>query len=729
MSLNFYPIIKKEPMHSGYEVKINGNAVELDTARVSACHYNRRWPGHQREIKQSELINFISLATDEPLEFEITPEKPFENAVIRPHSLGIEPTVTEDGKIRFTLLHPAYFVVEPYGRHDALHIFADPMPTYNISLDDPHILYYGAGEHDVGQIELHSGDTLFLDEGAVVYACVTARDEKNIKILGRGILDNSKNKEKILFEVEGDGDMDAGNAVRQHTIQLEYCDNVLIDGITVRDSLVYNIRPIGCRELTVKNVKIIGCWRYNSDGIDMHNCENVLIENCFIRTFDDAICVKGFDFYGADDVESATREATYHGGEVYDTFKNVLVKKCVLWNDWGKCLEIGAETKAEEICNIFFEDCDCIHTYSAPIDCMNVDYADVHDIAWRNIRVELDEKIPTPQIQSSDEAPYDNTYTGYVPKVIYIKVKYHPEYSVGGDRRGKNRDISVENIQVFGDVKPTFKFYGHSEKADCRNILIRNVYLNGKLLTDPSEYDMQIGDFCENIRYEAIEDNKDFFNNTVSSKGQMQNGDILTYECKKNAALRVLFVGNSITLHSVRPEIGWHRLCGMAASAPEKDYVHRTVAALEEKYGSVSYMIAQIAEWERDYDTYSLSENFAAVHDFNADLVIIRVGENTRKDTDELLRRNYREEFAKMICFFRGNAQKTVVTSLFWSRAVLDDIIKAAAEENGCILVNIGHLGASDENKAIGEYEHSGVASHPNDRGMQAIADAIVNAL
>ena len=81
---------------------------------------------------------------------------------------------------------------------------------------------------------------------------------------------------------------------------MNYCKDIEIDGITIRDSLVYNIRPIACENLTIKNIKIIGNWRYNSDGIDMHNCENVVIDNCFIRTFDDSICIKGFDPYGND---------------------------------------------------------------------------------------------------------------------------------------------------------------------------------------------------------------------------------------------------------------------------------------------------------------------------------------------------------------------------------------------------------------------------------------------
>ncbi len=503
MAISIYPVQCNDIFCDDYKVKINGKNVELNTARVSAIPFNRRWPGHQRQIEQTEAISFLSFAADEPVTFEITPREKFERVKIRPASLGLQPEITSTGEIRFTLTKPAYFTVEPYGRQRALHIFADPMPRYNVNSDDEKIIYYGAGIHDVGQIELHEGETLFIDEGAVVYACVTARDVNDIKILGRGILDNSRNKENILFEVNTENNLvDVGNATRQHTIELQYCNNVLIDGITVRDSLVYNIRPIGCRNLQIKNIKIIGCWRYNSDGIDMHNCENVLIENCFIRTFDDAICVKGFDFYyGVEDMEKATHEATYHKGGIYDKFSHVRVRGCVIWNDWGKSFEIGAETKAEEIYDVVFEDCDVIHTMSTVLDCMNVDYADVHDITWRNIRIELDETVPKPKIQLSDSDTYVAGNECYTPNIITTEVVYHPEYSEGGARRGRNRELLFENIHIVGSLKPRFYICGYSENADCKSITIKDIYLNGKKLISPNEYELIIGQFCANIKY------------------------------------------------------------------------------------------------------------------------------------------------------------------------------------------------------------------------------------
>ncbi|MBP3580163.1 MAG: hypothetical protein J6K12_02825 [Clostridia bacterium] len=500
MSFKIYPITETELNYDGYEIKVNGVKVQPDTARVSAMPFNRRWPGHQRSADQTELINFLSLETDEALTFEIKPKESFENVIIRPLSLGIEPEITDDGRIIFTMEKASYFTVEPYGRHNALHIFADPVCDYDICKDDENVLYFGKGEHDVGMIHLKSNQTLFIDEGAVVYACVRAVDADNIKILGRGILDNSRNKAQILYEENAENNTVAiNNAVRLHTVQLEYCNNIKIEGITMRDSLVYNIRPVGCKDVDISNVKIIGCWRYNSDGIDMHNCINVNIDNCFIRTFDDSICIKGFDCYYAEDVEKAVREAMYRNGKSYDIFKNVSIKNCVIWNDWGKCLEIGAETRAEEIYDIEFDSCDVIHVTGSALDCMNVDYADVHDVVYRNINVEYDDVIPTPLIQNSNAHKYENVNLNFSPNLIEVDVSFHPEYSAGGERRGKNRNILFENIRLFGRHQPKLSFTGYSSENCVSDITVKELYLNNVLMKE-QELKIHKNEFCKNLK-------------------------------------------------------------------------------------------------------------------------------------------------------------------------------------------------------------------------------------
>ena len=50
--------------------------------------------------------------------------------------------------------------------------------------------------------------------------------------------------------------------------------------------------------MTIANVKLVGLWRYNADGIDVCNSQDVVVSDCFVRAFDDALVIKGLKFGG-----------------------------------------------------------------------------------------------------------------------------------------------------------------------------------------------------------------------------------------------------------------------------------------------------------------------------------------------------------------------------------------------------------------------------------------------
>ncbi|MBQ1955366.1 MAG: hypothetical protein II350_06460 [Clostridia bacterium] len=500
-AVRVYKFSPDEPENNELELWADGERVPLYGARVSKYPINRRWPGYQRSKDQTEIAPFALLGAVGEFDVTVKTTGEIKSVAVKPASRGVT-AQWENGVINFKLPGAGFYTVEINDHHRALHVFVDEGVDIAPAPCGEDVLYYGPGYHDVGYIELKENQTLYIDEGAVVFARVFARDANGIKILGRGILDGSRNVEKILRPVgekelaERNKGFAVSNAERTHTIQIEFCDNVIIDGITIRDSLVYNIRPVGCRNFTVKNVKIIGNWRYNSDGIDMHNCEDVLISNCFIRTYDDSICVKGFDYtQNLDDME--------HNGVMYDVFKNVLVEKCVIWCDWGRALEIGAETKAREICDIVFRDCDIIRDVGGvACDVQNVDYADVHHVTFEDIRVEYDSVCQPPIIQHTEEDSFDDKTEGeYMPDLMGVHVIYIEEYSGNSTKRGKNRFIKFKNIRVTAPRMPSSHFNGYDTDSGCEDISVEGLWLNGERITEKADAKLFKNDFCKEISF------------------------------------------------------------------------------------------------------------------------------------------------------------------------------------------------------------------------------------
>jgi len=171
-----------------YTVTVNGKAVPVLTCRVSAEPING-WSSQPRLLTRSELASLVSFDWEAPAEVCITVLHPFTEAVLRPRSRGI-PLCRTGNTVRFTLHQPGNFSFEVDGRRCNLHLFANPKAVY--PFDKTACTYYFApGEHVAGRIVLKSGESIFIDEGAVVYGSVWAMDAENIGIYGRGILDYS----------------------------------------------------------------------------------------------------------------------------------------------------------------------------------------------------------------------------------------------------------------------------------------------------------------------------------------------------------------------------------------------------------------------------------------------------------------------------------------------------------------------------------------------------------
>lgn len=213
----------------------------------------------------------------------------------------------------------------------------------------------------------------------------------------------------------------------------------------------------------------------------------------------------------------------------------------------------------------------------------------------------------------------------------------------------------------------------------------------------------------------------------------------------KTGPIKVLIIGNSITQHGASPSIGWTGTWGMAATSEDKDYVHLLKAMAEKEDKTVQFKWKNISEFEKYFYDYRLFSHtaYAEFVDFDADIIIFTAGANVNNAANENDQsfesgNKFNTEYcADMINYFNPYGDAKVIAGLTpLTKYETNDVIKAAAEENGWTLVDMSDL--KDRKYTAYDYKDAdvftgavtdGVLGHPGDLGMQAMAERLWTAL
>jgi polygalacturonase len=244
-----------------------------------------------------------------------------------------------------------------------------------------------AGRFVTGPIVLKSNVNLHLEEGAVVafsqdprayLPVVFARYEgvefmnyspfiyafeaENIAITGRGTLDGQADAQHWwawradalkpgaardrLFEMGRRGVPVAqrvfgdGSQLRPNFVQPYRCKNVLIDGVTIVNSPMWELNPVLCTNVIVRGVTVRSHGP-NNDGCDPESCSDVLIEDCTFDTGDDCIALKS--------------GRNNDGRRLQTPIENVVIRNCNMKDGHGGVV-IGSEISGGAR-HIFIERC------------------------------------------------------------------------------------------------------------------------------------------------------------------------------------------------------------------------------------------------------------------------------------------------------------------------------------------------------------------------------------
>ncbi len=212
----------------------------------------------------------------------------------------------------------------------------------------------------------------------------------------------------------------------------------------------------------------------------------------------------------------------------------------------------------------------------------------------------------------------------------------------------------------------------------------------------------------------------------VDSRKQLVSNRNTRFEDVENSGIRVLFVGNSVTLHERLEEIGWFGDWGMAASSKEKDYVHLIEKYIKEKDENAAFCICNAAEWEHEYNKPNL-DIFIPAREFEADIIIVKLSANTPLDLYE--KDLYKQRFSEFINFLNKTGKAKIIIATEFCKHPAEEVLNEYSEENNLPLCYLSDIHAKDEFKAGVAFWHNRVANHPADYGMKIIAERIISLL
>ena len=320
---------------------------------------------------------------------------------------------------------------------------------------------------------------------------IYARDQQNIAITGDGTLDGQSDaahwwpwngraaygwkegapnqrpdRNRLMEMAESNVPVEervfgAGHYLRPQFVQPYRCQNVLIEGVTIVNSPMWELHPVLCTNVTIRNVKI-NSHGPNNDGCDPESCSDILIEGCDFNTGDDCIAIK------------SGRNAD--GRRLNKPTQNIIIRRCRMRDGHGG-ITVGSEISGG-VQNLFAEDCN--------LDSPNLDHALrvknnamrgglLQDLHFRNIQVgQVAHAVITIDFNYEEGAkgtfvPVVRNYT--VDKLTSMKSVH--ALDIQGLTGAPIYDLRLKNCTFENVAEPNVV-------RNVRNAILENVTINGK---------------------------------------------------------------------------------------------------------------------------------------------------------------------------------------------------------------------------------------------------------
>ena len=80
--------------------------------------------------------------------------------------------------------------------------------------------------------------------------------------------------------------------LRPQLIEFVKCKNIQVKNVTLKNAACWVQTHDRCENIVIDNVRTVSDAYWNNDGIDIQDCKNVRVTNCFVDSADDGICLK-----------------------------------------------------------------------------------------------------------------------------------------------------------------------------------------------------------------------------------------------------------------------------------------------------------------------------------------------------------------------------------------------------------------------------------------------------
>ena len=437
--IKVYPAPVGEPLSNIYQVSVAGKNVPVYLAKIGAANDTRRFKAVDDLMHSADYFDTAAFAyfdMEGSVTIKVTFDQIIRTAKILPLSANIKALIYPNF-ILFKVSSPRNLTVEINGEWvKSLHVFINPVEKNIPEPNDPNVIFFGPGIHEVSNLIIGDNKTIYIAGGAIVKAII-GKDEKyslepsglrnyppsfmlagnHIKFTGHGIIDASKcptHAGNLLF-IKG--------------------TDITVEGVILRNSSGWTVPVFQSDHIAINNIKILG-YRANSDGIDICNGRNITIENCFIRTNDDLVVVKCWQGQGP--------------------ANHIIVKNCVLWNQLAHALLVGPELR-EKVDDVLFTNCDIIHDQGREwsLRIFQSDSTLVNNIRFENIRIEESHQLISLWIGKNASTFQKNS--------------------------GKIQNVTFQHISAAG-TPLSVELTGGDNQNGIKGVFFNDVKLNGKTL-------------------------------------------------------------------------------------------------------------------------------------------------------------------------------------------------------------------------------------------------------